>query len=162
MNLIKSTLIIAVCALMGCSSTESVQEPETLNITFNTPAQMWEETLPLGNGRLGAMPDGGITKETIVLNEETLWSGCEWDPSNPDALDYLPKIRKKLLKGKNLKAEELTLKHFTCSSGGGENPRYGCYQTLGKATIDFSEMFVDTAFTDYKRKLSLHNAVANT
>ena len=147
---------------MGCSSTESVQEPETLNISFSAPAQMWEETLPLGNGRLGAMPDGGITKETIVLNEETMWSGCEWDPSNPDALDYLPKIRKKLLKGKNLKAEELTLKHFTCSGGGGENPRYGCYQTLGKATIDFSEMFVDTAFTDYKRKLSLHNAVANT
>lgn len=40
---------------------------EPLNISFESPASMWEETLPLGNGRLGAMPDGGILKETLVL-----------------------------------------------------------------------------------------------
>ena len=67
-----------------------------LKITFDSPAEMWEETLPLGNGRLGAMPDGGIIKEKIVLNEETMWRGSEWDPSNPEALTWLPKIREKL------------------------------------------------------------------
>ncbi|HMI66941.1 MAG TPA: glycoside hydrolase N-terminal domain-containing protein, partial [Cyclobacteriaceae bacterium] len=44
-----------------------------LRLWYDKPAQQWEETLPLGNGRLGMMPDGGIEKETIVLNEITLW-----------------------------------------------------------------------------------------
>ena len=46
---------------------------------YTTPATIWEETLPLGNGRLGMMPDGGIDKEHIVLNEISLWSGMEAD-----------------------------------------------------------------------------------
>ena len=42
---------------------------------YTAPATIWEETLPLGNGRLGMMPDGGIESEHIVLNEISLWSG---------------------------------------------------------------------------------------
>lgn len=52
---------------------------------YTSPAAIWEETLPLGNGRLGMMPDGGILREHIVLNEISLWSGMEADYSNPDA-----------------------------------------------------------------------------
>ena len=44
---------------------------------YDEPAVQWEETLPLGNGRLGMMPDGGIGKEHIVLNEISMWSGSE-------------------------------------------------------------------------------------
>ena len=40
---------------------------------FEEPAHIWEETLPLGNGRIGMMPDGGANRETIVLNEISLW-----------------------------------------------------------------------------------------
>ena len=156
-----SIFVFALSALAGCNNSETPNKTDNLNITFTSPAEMWEETLPLGNGRLGVMPDGGVTKETLVLNEETMWSGCEWDPSNPDAQKYLPEIRKKLLEGDNLAAEALTLKHFTCTGGGGTNPRYGCYQTLGKLQIDFSEMFADTSFSDYNRGLSLNNATAN-
>ena len=92
----KFTLLLCIATLIGCADTKNTETADTLNITFSTPAEMWEETLPLGNGSLGAMPDGGITKETLVLNEETMWSGCEWDASNPDALKFLPEIRKKL------------------------------------------------------------------
>ncbi|MBQ4406806.1 MAG: glycoside hydrolase family 95 protein [Bacteroidales bacterium] len=159
----KFTLLLCIATLIGCADTKNTETTDTLNITFSTPAEMWEETLPLGNGSLGAMPDGGITKETLVLNEETMWSGCEWDASNPDALKFLPEIRKKLIEGDNLAAQDLMQQHFTCTGNGGENPKYGCYQTLGKFVIDFSEMFgTDTAFTDYNRYLSLNNAVANT
>ena len=150
---------LSVTVLLSCNSNNDTQRSVALDITFNSPAAMWEETLPLGNGRLGAMPDGGITKETLVLNEETMWSGSEWDPSNPEAKKYLPEIRKKLLKGDNLAAEKLMQQHFTCTSNGGENPRYGCYQTLGRFEIDFSDMFEDTAYYDYSRRLSLNNAV---
>ena len=154
---------LSVTLLLSCNSNNSIQNSVPLDITFSFPAKMWEETLPLGNGRLGAMPDGGITKETLVLNEETMWSGSEWDPSNPEAQKYLPEIRQKLLDGDNLAAQNLMFQHFTCTGNGGENPRYGCYQTLGRFVMDFSEMFgADTSFADYSRGLSLNNAVANT
>ena len=149
-------MILASAILQNC-----IEVP--LNISFDTPAEMWEETLPLGNGRLGAMPNGGILKETLVLNEETMWSGSEWDPANPDAQKWLPLIRQKLLEGDNLGAEELVLEHFTCSEGGGTNPRYGNYQTLGNITIDFSEMkFEEKTVTEYSRWLSLNEALSKT
>ncbi|MBP5366604.1 MAG: glycoside hydrolase family 95 protein [Bacteroidales bacterium] len=146
----------------ACGKKQNTQNTQPLNITFAQPASVWEETLPLGNGRLGAMPDGGISKETLVLNEETMWSGSEWDPSNPDALKYLPEIRQKLLNGENIEAQQLMQQHFVCTGRGGENPRYGCYQTLGRFEIDFAEMFPDTSFSDYKRSLSLNSATATT
>ena len=83
--------------LLSCGLNKNDKQLDYLDINLNYPASMWEETLPLGNGRLGAMPDGGISKETLVLNEESMWSGSEWDPSNPEAKKYLPEIRKKLL-----------------------------------------------------------------
>lgn len=49
---------------------------------YTAPATIWEETLPLGNGRLGMMPDGGVDREHIVLNEISLWSGMEADYGN--------------------------------------------------------------------------------
>ena len=51
---------------------------------YDEPAAQWEETLPLGNGRLGMMPDGGIVKEHIVLNEISMWSGSEANYLNPE------------------------------------------------------------------------------
>ena len=159
----KLAILFSIVSMIGCTEKQISEKADSLDITFDCPAEMWEETLPLGNGSLGAMPDGGIRKETLVLNEETMWSGCEWDATNPNALKNLPKIRKKLINGDNIGAQELMQKHFTCTGNGGENPRYGCYQTLGKFEIDFSEMFgADTSFTDYDRRLSLNNATAYT
>ncbi len=48
---------------------------------------------PLGNGRLGMMPDGGVENEHVVLNDITLWSGSRQDANNYDAYKYLPQIR---------------------------------------------------------------------
>ncbi|HBK95233.1 MAG TPA: hypothetical protein DDZ69_09495, partial [Porphyromonadaceae bacterium] len=59
------------------------------------------------------MPDGGIDKELIVLNDITMWSGSE-DPEalNPEALNYLPRIRELLLTGKNGEAQRMMYDHF--------------------------------------------------
>lgn len=76
---------------------------------YTAPATIWEETLPLGNGRLGMMPDGGIYREHIVLNEISLWSGMEADYGNPDAARSLPAIQQLLFEGKNKEAQELSI-----------------------------------------------------
>ena len=153
----KLSIIPAMLAIAACSS-PSINDSLTLD--FDSPAACWEETLPLGNGRIGAMPDGGIWQESIVLNEETMWSGSEWDPANPEASEWLPLIRQKLIEGDNLEAERLTYEHFTCSGGGGTNPRYGCYQTLGR--LEISHHDTGRPISQYSRSLSLRDARAVT
>lgn len=64
-----------------------------MNIQFQSPAVYWTEALPVGNGRLGAMIFGGVEKERIALNEDTLWSGYPKDWNNPGAKEVLPKVR---------------------------------------------------------------------
>ena len=135
-------------------------------IEFNKPATCWEETLPLGNGRLGMMPDGGVEKETIVLNDITYWSGCEADYSNPKALEALPEIRQLLVDGNNYEAQNLMYETFTCGNNGSNygnaaNTSYGCYQTLGNLMITYLYDNNDSVF-NYHRVLDLDNAIAKT
>ena len=85
------TWVVGACS----SGTDAFDANHTLY--YNAPAQIWEETLPLGNGRLGMMPDGGTEREHIVLNEISLWSGSESDYCTPDAAKSLPEIRSLLL-----------------------------------------------------------------
>lgn len=140
----------------------------SLSFFFEEPARCWEETLPLGNGRLGMMPDGGIEHENIVLNDITLWSGKVADYSNPDAKKYLPEIQELLLEGKNYEAQELVYKTFTCSNkgsnrGNGAESNFGCFQTLGNISLDYHyEDDMEIKERSYIRKLDLNNALATT
>ena len=68
----------------------SCQPRPDLKLWYTRPAERWEETLPLGNGRLGMMPDGGVVQETIVLNDITMWSGSFQDTRNPEASGTIP------------------------------------------------------------------------
>lgn len=146
----------------------SCKEKDNLYLWYNTPARLWEETLPLGNGRLGMMPDGGVFKENITLNDITMWSGTFDDTRNPDALKYLPAIRQLLLKGKNDEAQELMYKHFSCGGrgsnfGNGADAPYGSFQLLGNLQLRYS--FQDSSsqeYSDYERGLSLNRAMAWT
>lgn len=157
------TLGICITALNLFNSNQN-----ELSFFFEEPANCWEETLPLGNGRLGIMPDGGIEKENIVLNDITLWSGKVADYSNPKAKESLPEIQRLLLEGKNYEAQELTYKTFTCSNNGsnwgnGANANFGCSQTLGNIEIEYL-YDEDSQVKDrsYTRKLDLTNAIATT
>lgn len=157
------TLGICIAALNLFNSNQN-----ELSFFFEEPANCWEETLPLGNGRLGIMPDGGIEKENIVLNDITLWSGKVADYSNPKAKESLPEIQRLLLEGKNYEAQELTYKTFTCSNNGsnwgnGANANFGCFQTLGNIEIEYL-YDEDSKVKDrsYTRKLDLTNAIATT
>jgi alpha-L-fucosidase 2 len=110
----------------------------TLRLWYDKPASIWEETLPLGNGRLGMMPDGGIQQENIVLNDITLWSGSPQDANNYEAHTVLPRIRQLLLEGKNDSAQTLVDQSFICKGQGSGGVPYGCYQVLGNLHLQFT------------------------
>lgn len=147
-----------VLAAGGCAGPKGGHD--ALTLWYDAPAARWEAALPLGNGRLGAMPDGGTACERIVLNEISLWSGAEQDTANPDALDALPRIRELLLAGRNLEAQELMYRRFVCRGGGSAEAAYGSYQTLGTLTFDFG--LDTTSVSGYERGLRLSDATAYT
>lgn len=172
---------LAVAAVLSISAVSSwisanAGPKETVNdiasgvndrLYYRAPAAIWEETLPLGNGRLGMMPDGGVFRERIVLNEISMWSGGESDYQNPDAAKSLPEIRRLLSEGKNAEAQEIMYEHFVTKKET-YDPRYGCYQVLADLDIDFrygtaaSRSSASCEFTDYVRDLSLADAVSHT
>src|SRR5882757_7660346 len=173
--------------LLLCSSLLSFGQARPLRLWYDRPASHWEETLPLGNGRLGLMPDGGVTKEKIVLNDITLWSGAPQDANNYEAYKKLPEIRKLLLEGKNEEAQAIIDQSFICKGPGSGGANYGCYQTLGELDLEFDYNSAapnragpvsndnthprntgpatatdsSTSFGHYERELSLNNAIAS-
>ncbi|MCX7046049.1 MAG: glycoside hydrolase N-terminal domain-containing protein [Candidatus Sumerlaeota bacterium] len=130
---------IAALALFGVSGFAASPD---LTLWFDKPAVSFHQSLPLGNGRIGAMVFGGVDEERIVLNESSVWSGSREDSDRPDAHKALPEIRRLLLEGKNSEAEALVNKNFTCQGkgsghGSGANVPFGCYQTLGALRLKF-------------------------
>lgn len=134
---------------------------------FDKPATCWEETLPLGNGRIGMMIDGAIDMEEVILNDITMWSGSvDLETINPNAKEQLPLIRQLLLEGKNEQAQELVYHYFKCGGkgsnfGNGKDAPYGSFQLLGKLKV--KHFYPNKSeVTEYSRKLSLNDAVATT
>src|SRR5262245_14539900 len=155
--------VLLILCVMGRHGFVSGASPVgDLLLWFDSPATQFTQSLPLGNGRLGAMVFGGVGMERIILNESSLWSGSPEDADRPDAAKYLPEIRRLLLEGKNAEAEKLVYDHFTCQGrgsgyGSGKDVPYGSYQTLG----DLKLMFPQTGeVTRYRRELNLADATA--
>ncbi len=148
---------------------DSFAQQNVLRLWYTQPAKQWEETLPLGNGRLGMMPDGNITNENITLNDITLWSGSSQDANNYDAYKNLPQIRQLLLDDKNDEAQKIINQNFICKGpgsgfGSGANVQFGCYQVLGNLQLQYNYTGVDTSnvkVKNYERQLSLNNAIAS-
>lgn len=130
---------------------------------YQKPADEWEEALPLGNGRLGAMVFGQIQKEQIQVNEESIWYGKRRERINPDAKENLPKIREYIRNGQIQKAQKLMSLAMTgCPYG------ERMYQPLGEISIEMDlpeekiEKDADSAInTTYYRELDLSKAVCH-
>ena len=118
---------------------------------YNKPAMRWEEALPLGNGRIGAMAHGAVGFEYFQLNEDSCWFGGFRDRNNPDAKKALPIIREYLKNGQIAKAEELMLASLS-GVPKSEHP----YQTLGDLRIYMKHGWTAE---DYTRELDIANAV---
>ena len=126
-------LCASVCLVLGSLANATGTDDRLL---YRRPAKIWEETLPLGNGRLGLMTDSGTQHEHITLNEISMWSGCEADYRNPEAASCLPEIRSLLFEGKNAEAQALMYERFLPRKEVSD-ARYGTYQTLGALNIDY-------------------------
>ena len=162
-RLILLAIRVLLFGALWCPATLVYGASPDLLIWFDTPATQFTQSLPLGNGRLGAMVFGGLNEERIVLNEGSLWSGSRQDADRPDAAQYLPEIRRLLLAGKNVEAEKLVYAHFTCrgrgsARGRGKDAPYGSYQTLGTLRLVFP--MGDSSVRHYRRELDLAEAVA--
>jgi len=154
---------LVFATILLCISAIAWGQKQPLRLHYDKPAANWEQTLPLGNGRLGMMPNSGIVNEKIVLNDITLWSGSPQDANNYDAYKKLPEIRELLLAGKNVEAQNLIDKDFVCKGPGSGGKQWGCFQTLGDLNLQFDYGNADASkVTNYQRELSLDNAVAKS
>jgi alpha-L-fucosidase 2 len=114
---------------------------------YRQPAREWVEALPIGNGRLGGMVFGGVPAERIQLNEDTFWSGGPYDPINPEALQYLPKVRELLWEGRYKEAQDLADEKLM-----GRPRHLQAYQPLGDLQLLFDG---HEHPLDYRRELDL-------
>lgn len=123
-----------------------------LELYYDCPADIWEETLPIGNGKLGGMIWGGIQKEMIGLNEESLISGYKREKNNPQAFESLAEVRQLIFDGKNAQAERLIQETML-----GEYNE--SYMPLGNLYLAYGNISQAEA-VNYERRLSLDEAVA--
>ncbi|MGA0559605.1 glycoside hydrolase family 95 protein [Larkinella sp. VNQ87] len=121
-------------------------------IWYRQPARNWNEALPVGNGRLGAMVFGRPADELIQLNESSLWSGGPVDRNpNPGVAKYLPEIREALFREDYNEAAKLTQKM--------QGLYTEAYQPLGDLLL---KQALTGQPTEYRRELNIENASATT
>jgi alpha-L-fucosidase 2 len=154
----KSLVLLSfVVALLSCrqqsESAVIITEEIENKLWYNQPAEEWmTQALPIGNGSIGAMIFGGIEKEHIQFNEQSLWSGKPHDDSQPSFRKKIPEVMELLAKGKVvegndlLKEEEIPGREF-----------FGAFQPFGDVFIEFAHQ---GEVTDYHRELDLSRSLA--
>jgi alpha-L-fucosidase 2 len=125
-----------------------------LRLWYAAPAQKWEEALPVGSGRLGAMVFGGTGEERIQFNEDTLWTGKPHDYVREGSGEVLGEIRKAAFEGRDV--GDLIRKRFLS-----DPVRQKAYQPFGDLRFTFAG-HGDAKPADYRRELDLDTAIATT
>ncbi len=148
------TYVVALL-LISCSGKVDKTVKAPLKLWYETPAENWNEALPIGNGSLGAMIFGNPVKEKIVLNEETIWTGHKmYDRDKKDGHKYIREVQALLMEGKYIEAERLASDKIMAErfpTGTMTN------QMLGNLFIESEGL---EGFTNYKRSLDLNNSIA--
>ncbi|MBU2904189.1 glycoside hydrolase family 95 protein [Arenibacter algicola] len=118
---------------------------------FDEPAAIWEEALPVGNGRLGAMVYGKYGEEKIQFNEETYWTGGPYSTVVKGGYKELPKIQKYIFEGKPIEAHKLFGRALM-----GYPVEQQKYQSMANLHLFFGQDSV----TNYSRSLDLKTGIA--
>ena len=121
---------------------------------YRQPAEKWEQALPVGNGRMGAMVFGGVQAERVQFNEHTVWTGQPHAYHHEGAVKFLPEIRRLLWEGKQREAEQLATQEFMSIP-----LRQFAYQPCGDLWLEFPE---HREVASYRRWLDLDSAVCTT
>jgi alpha-L-fucosidase 2 len=127
--------------------------PAALKLWYDRPAAQWVEALPVGNGRLAAMVFGGTVIERLQLNEDTLYAGGPYDPTNPEALATLPEARRLIFDGKYKEANDLIGEKMMART-----IKQMPFQPVGDLNLNFPDHDDASA---YRRELNLDTAIAS-
>lgn len=131
------------------------QDKQGLKLWYQQPSgKIWENALPVGNGRLGAMVYGNVENEIIQLNEHTVWSGSPNRNDNPLAHDSLAIIRQLIFDGKQKEAESIANRVIITKKSHGQ-----MFQPVGSLRLSFEG---HDSYTDYYRELDIEKAVTKT
>ncbi|MGN6208929.1 glycoside hydrolase family 95 protein [Asticcacaulis sp.] len=150
----RRAVLSGVAALSLAPALPAIAGPKASDnrLWYRQPAARWEEALPIGNGRLGAMVFGRTGQERLQLNEDTLWSGGPYTPDSPDALAALPEVRKLIAEGRYKEATDLASAKMMARP-----LSQMAYGTLGDLLLTFDEAVVPDR---YERGLDLETAIA--
>jgi alpha-L-fucosidase 2 len=178
----KNYIVPLIAALLAATAAaqESAAPEQSLSLWYRQPATKWEEALPIGNGRLGAMVFGGAPEERIQFNESTLWTGAPHEYQHDGAVKALPNMRSLLqemrqlereafkldpdnktpeardktkeARAKQKEAEDLAMKEFMS-----EPLHQKAYQPFGDLRLAFAG---HEQTGDYRRDLNLDNGIA--
>ncbi|ROV88712.1 hypothetical protein VPNG_10225 [Cytospora leucostoma] len=124
-----------------------------LHLHYTSPSTGWDQALPVGNGRLGAMVHCRTDTELLQLNEDSVWYGGPQDRTPRDALRNLPLLRRLIRDGQHAEAEELVRTAFFATPASMRH-----YEPLGSAYIEFGHQDI----SEYRRRLDLSRAVCET
>ena len=134
-------------------SAQVTAEDNPMVLWYTQPAERWEQALPLGNGRLGAMDYGQADTAVFQLNEETVWAGEPGNNLRPEFREVLPEIRRLVFAGRHGEAQERADAVLPFDNG---DSNYGmCYQPVGDLRLIFTD---DAPLEDYYRELDIANA----
>ena len=149
----KTYLGAMALALSGCQS--ATDSCETTELWYAQPAEVWMESLPIGNGRLGAMTYGGIEEEKLALNESTMWSGQYNENQNkPFGREKMNQLRKLFFEGKLSEGNRIAGDNLH-----GNQTSFGTHLPIGDLKMQF--IYPEGKVTDYRRSLSLDEAVSS-
>lgn len=149
----KTYLAAMALALSGCQN--ATDSCETTELWYAQPAKVWMESLPIGNGRLGAMTYGGIEEEKLALNESTMWSGQYNENQNkPFGREKMNQLRKLFFEGKLSEGNRIAGDNLH-----GNQTSFGTHLPIGDLKMQF--IYPEGKVTDYRRSLSLDEAVSS-
>ena len=151
-----AAIVVADAAGAGAPMNELGAGDSSTRLWYRKPARTWEEALPVGNGRIGAMVFGGVAEERLQLNEDTLWSGGPYDPVNPQARGALPEVRRLIERQEYARAQALADEQVMARPLS-QMP----YQVLGNLTLAMPGQG-EAAVTGYRRELDIDAAIAST
>ncbi|AFK05662.1 alpha-L-fucosidase (plasmid) [Emticicia oligotrophica DSM 17448] len=144
---------IVFIVFIGISQILKAQTP--LKLWYKQPSgNTWENAMPIGNGRLGAMIYGNVEQEIIQLNEHTVWSGSPNRNDNPLALEKLAEIRKLIFEGNHKEAEKLANQAIISKTSHGQK-----FEPVGNLNLVFAGQ---ENYKNYYRELDIERAISKT
>lgn len=144
---------IALLIILSSCGEQSKEESATERLWYTQPAKEWEEALPLGNGRMGAMVFGETARERLHLNEESLWAGEQFESAPDDFYENLQVIQNLVLAGELVRADSLGELLLT------KKPTsFRSYEPLGDIYLEMEHG--DGNIKEYLRELNLRDGIA--